>query len=358
MLLITIIVFVVMLLALVLVHELGHFIAAKRAGCRVEEFAFGFPPRLWSIKRGGTLFTFNLLPIGGYVKIEGEDNQEANPGPDSFASKSIPWRLTILAAGVGMNIVLAVVLLTWQGVIGVPTLVTDANSEQVEDRRTFIVGVDEGTPAVEAGLKALDRIVRINTVTDPTIEQVQQVVKDQAGQEVSMEIERQGSHITIVAVPRVEVTPEEGPLGITLQMTGLEHISWWKAPWYGVTRTASAGWMIGTEFTKVVGRLIAKQGVSEAVAGPIGIAVYTNEMTNLGLSYILEFAAFISINLALINFLPIPALDGGRIMFVVFEAIFRRKVPARIEYISHMTGFGLLIILMILITLRDISRYL
>ena len=116
--------------------------------------------------------------------------------------------------------------------------------------------------------------------------------------------------------------------------------------------------MIGTEFTKVLGRLIAQRGVSEAVAGPIGIAVYTNEMTNLGLSYILEFAAFISMNLAIINILPIPALDGGRILFVILEAIFRRKVPAKIEYISHMTGFGLLIILMILITFRDISRYL
>ncbi|HBE90917.1 MAG: RIP metalloprotease RseP [Candidatus Andersenbacteria bacterium RIFCSPHIGHO2_12_FULL_46_9] len=358
MLLITIIVFVVMLLVLVLVHELGHFIVAKRAGCRVEEFAFGFPPRLWSIKRGGTLFTFNLLPIGGYVKIEGEDDQDVNPGPTSFASKSIPWRLTILAAGVAMNIVLAVVLLTWQGLVGVPTLVTDVNYNQVQDRRTFIVGVDEGTPAMEAGLKALDRIVRIDSVIDPTIEQVQQVVKESAGQKVDLEVERQGSHIVIAAVPRVEIAPGEGPLGITLQMTGLEHISWWKAPWYGVTRTASAGWMIGTEFTKVLGRLIAQRGVSEAVAGPIGIAVYTNEMTNLGLSYILEFAAFISMNLAIINILPIPALDGGRILFVILEAIFRRKVPAKIEYISHMTGFGLLIILMILITFRDISRYL
>ena len=358
MLLITIIVFVVMLLALVLVHEFGHLVAAKWAGCRVEEFAFGFPPRLWSFKRGGTLFTINLLPIGGYVKIEGEDNQDTNPGPDSFASKSIPWRIAILAAGVAMNVVLAIVLLTWQALVGVPTLVTDDNYQQVKDRRTFIVEVDPNTPAEQAGLKALDRIVRINSVIDPTLEQVKQEISSHAGREINMEIERQGRHLDIAAVPRTEVTPEEGPLGIVLQMTGLEKVAWWNAPWAGIKRAGQATWLIGSEFTAVIGRLIARQGVSEAVAGPIGIAVYTNEMTNLGLSYILEFAAFISLNLAIINLLPIPALDGGRILFVVLEAIFRRRVPAKIEYYSHLTGFGLLIILMVLITVRDLSRYL
>lgn len=349
---------VVMLLALVMVHELGHLVAAKKAGCRVEEFAFGFPPRLWSIRRKGTLYTFNLLPIGGYVKIEGEDNQEADPGPESFASKSIPWRLTILAAGVAMNVVLAVVLLTWQALIGVPTLVTDANYNTVQDRRTFIIDVDPDTPAAAAGLKAMDRIVRISTVTDPTIEQVQQTIKENAGREISLEIERQGRHIQVSAVPRTEVAPDEGPLGIVLQMTGLERTVWWKAPAAGIKRAAQATWMIGVEFGKVINRLIAKQGVSEAIAGPIGIAVYTNEMTNLGFSYILEFAAFISLNLAIINILPIPALDGGRVLFVLLEAVWGRRVPTKIEYISHLTGFGLLIILMILITFRDISRYL
>lgn len=346
-----------MLLALVLAHEAGHFIAARRAGCKVEEFAFGFPPRLWSFKRKGTRYSFNLLPIGGYVKIEGEDMQEEQPGPGSFGSKSVMWRLIILAAGVAMNVVLAAVLLTWQAGIGVPTLVTDENQEILRDQKTFIVGVDAGSPAETVGLKQFDRIVSIGTLLDPTIDEVKKVVEESLGKEVTLEIERQGQHKTVVASPRVEPPFGEGALGVMLQMTGLEKIVWWKTPWAGIKKAGQALWLIVAEFGSIMQRLIIQQEVSDAVAGPIGIAIYTNEMTNLGLSYILEFAAFISLNLAIINILPIPALDGGRILFVLMEVLFRRKIPNKVEYVSHMTGFVLLILLMLAITFRDVGRY-
>lgn len=353
----TIIVFILMLLVLVLAHEAGHFIAARRAGCKVEEFAFGFPPRLWSFTRKGTRYSFNLLPIGGYVKIEGEDMQEAQPGPESFGGKSVLWRLVILVSGVAMNVVLAAVLLTWQAGIGVPTLVTDLNRQDVRNLKTFIVDVDDGSPAKDVGLKQFDRIVSIGSVVDPTIDDVKKVVDENLGRDLTLEIERQGQHKVLVASPRVEPPPEEGALGIVLQMTGLEKTAWWKAPWMGVKRTGQALWLIVAEFGSIVQRLVMQQGVSDVVSGPIGIAVYTNEMTNLGLSYILEFAAFISLNLAIINILPIPALDGGRVVFVLIEAIFRKKIPNKIEYVSHMTGFVLLIILMLVITFRDVGKY-
>lgn len=357
MILLTVIVFVLMLLALVLAHEAGHFIAAKRAGCKVEEFAFGFPPRLWSFKKNGTRYSFNLLPIGGYVKIEGEDMQDEQPGPDSFGSKSVLWRLVILTAGVIMNVVLAAVLLTWQAGIGVPTLITDQNYNDVRDHKTFIVGVDDGSPAAEVGLKQFDRIVSIGSFKDPTIDKVKEVVEDNLGRDLTLEIERQGQHKTLVAVPRLEPPPDEGSLGVLLQMTGLEKIVWWKAPWAGIKKTGQALWLIVAEFGSIMQRLIIQQEVSDTVAGPIGIAVYTNEMTNMGLSYILEFAAFISLNLAIINILPIPALDGGRILFVLAEVVFRRKIPNKIEHVSHMTGFILLILLMLVITFKDVSKY-
>jgi len=353
----TVIVFVLMLLALVLAHELGHFLAAKRAGCRVDEFAFGFPPRLWSWKKGGTRYSFNLLPIGGYVKIEGEDMQDENPGPDSFGSKSIPWRLVILSAGVAMNIVLAVVLLTIQAGIGVPTVVTPENERIVRDLKAFIVDVDIGSPASELGLREFDRVVLIDSISDPTIEQIQAVVNEHKGRELLIEVERQGVHKTVSVVPRVDYPPDEGSLGVVLQMTGLQKTPWWQAPWVGVKRTGQALWLIVVEIGALMQRLVVQQEVSEAVAGPIGIAIYTNEVTNLGLSYILEFAAFISINLAIINFMPIPALDGGRVLFVIMEALFGRKIPGKVEHVSHMTGFVLLILLMILITFRDVGRY-
>lgn len=256
-----------------------------------------------------------------------------------------------------MNVVLAAILLTWQAGIGVPTLVTDQNHEDLRDLKTFIVDVDEGSPAKTVGLKQFDRIVSIGTIIDPTIDEVKKVVDENLGKDLSIEIERQGQHQTLVAAPRVEAPPEEGALGIVLQMTGLKKIAWWKAPGAGIKRTGQALKLIVVEFGSIMQRLITRQGVGDTVAGPIGIAIYTNEMTNLGLSYILEFAAFISLNLAIINILPIPALDGGRVLFVLIEAMFRRKIPNKIEQVSHMTGFVLLILLMLLITFRDVGRY-
>lgn len=353
----TVIVFILMLLALVLVHEFGHFIAAKKAGCNVEEFAFGFPPRLWSFTKNGTRYSFNLLPIGGYVKIEGEDMEEENPGPGSFASKSVYWRLAILAAGVTMNIVLAVFLLTWQAAVGVPTLVTDENQNNLTDIKTFITQVDQGSPAEQIGLQQFDRVVSVNGVTDPNIEQVQKIVNDNQGEKISLEVERRGQHLEQTITPRINAPPNEGPMGVALQMTGLEKAPLWQAPWAGLKRTGQALWLIVAEFSSILQRLIVQQEVSESIAGPVGIAVYTNEMTNMGLSYILEFAAFISINLAIINILPIPALDGGRIIFALTEAITRRRVPKKVEQISHMTGFALLILLMLLVTFKDIGRF-
>ncbi len=353
----TVIVFVGLLLVLVLVHEWGHFWAARRAGCRVEEFAFGFPPRLWSFKKGETTYSFNALPIGGYVKIEGEDMQDMNPGPGSFGGKSIPWRIVILAAGVVMNLVLAVVLLSVQAGLGVPTMVTEENKNTVTDLQTFVVGIDAGTPAESAGLKELDRIDELDGIDAPVISEVQRIGREKGGQEVEMEVERQGRHITLSIAPRAEWPLDEGPFGIAVQATGLMKVPWWQTPWAGITRTWYMLAAIVSQFIMVLQQLFSGSGVEDALTGPIGIAVYTNEVTNLGISYVLEFAALISINLAIINILPIPALDGGRILFVLMEAIFRKKIPGKIEQISHMTGFALLILLMLVITYKDVIRF-
>jgi regulator of sigma E protease len=356
MLIVTILVFIGLLLVLVLAHEFGHFLAAKKAGCRVEEFAFGFKPRLFSREFGGTTYSFNLLPIGGYVKIEGENMDESAPGPTSFASKSAGWRILILAAGVLMNILLAYILLTWQALVGVPTLITEENKHTLQDFKTYISMVIPESPAQSAGLAPLDRVVRIEGVNNPTIDDIQRVVKESSGKEISVEVERQGRHITTKLLARPQPPEGQGPLGITLATTGLARTPWWQAPWVGLQRTASLLTAIVTQFSALFSRLVREGTVGEALTGPIGIAVYTNEVTNLGLSYLLEFAALISINLALVNILPFPALDGGRILFVVIETIIGRRVPGRIENVVHTLGFVLLIILMLVITFNDIRR--
>lgn len=357
MLWLTVLVFIGLLLVLVLAHEWGHFIVARGAGCGVEEFAFGFPPRLFSFVRRGTRYSFNLLPIGGYVKIEGEDMDDPNPGPTNFASKTPLKRLLILAAGVLMNVVLAAVLLSMQAGIGIPTLVTEKNVDRVHDIKAFIVDVAANSPAEQVGIEPLDRVVSIGAVINPTAKQIQSLVAESLGQPMTIEVERQGVHKIVTAIPRTEWPPEEGAWGVVLQETGLERVVWWQAPLRGGERTGQMLASIGGQFWLLLQRLVSEGTMGEVITGPVGIAIYTNEVTNLGVSYILEFAALISLNLALINILPFPALDGGRILFVGLEILFRRRLPARWEQATHMTGFALLILLMIFITFKDITRF-
>lgn len=357
MLVLTIVVFAVLLLALVLVHEWGHFIAAKKAGCRVEEFGFGFPPRLFSFMWHDTRYSFNLLPLGGFVKIEGEDMQDAAPGPTSFSSKSAGWRILILSAGVIMNIVLAWVLLSVQAGVGMPTLVTAENEGELTDLKAYVLDVSENSPAAEAGILSLDRIVKIQATLNPTIAQVQAEITQAQGSEITLEVERQGSHKTITATPRENPPAGEGPLGVSLAAAGLTRSAWWQAPWIGLQRTGQMLVAIVAQFASILHRLATSGSVGETLTGPIGIAVYTNEATKMGLPYILEFGALISLNLALINILPLPALDGGRILFVVLEKIAGRRFPGKIEQITHTVGFVLLILLMVAITFRDVQRF-
>lgn len=352
-----IIVFVVLLLLLVLVHEFGHFITAKWAGCQVEEFGFGFPPRLISWRRGETRYSLNLLPLGGFVKIKGEDMSDVDPGPRSFASKSAGWRVFILSAGVLMNALLAIVLLGIQAGVGFPTIATEENRHELTDLKTYILEIAEGSPAANAEIEPLDRIVSLAGVANPTLDQVQELVARSAGSEVALELERQGQHLTVNLVPRVDPPPEEGAMGVSLAATGLKKAPWWQAPWVGLKRTGEMFAAIITQFGILLNRLISDGTVSEGLTGPIGIAIYTKEVTALGLSYILEFGALISLNLAIINILPLPALDGGRILFVGIEKIVGRKWLGKAEQITHTVGFALLILLMIAITLRDVRRF-
>lgn len=356
MVLVTVVVFFGLLLLLVLVHEWGHFFVARRAGCRVEEFGFGFPPKLFSVKRGGTEYSFNALPIGGFVRIEGEDMQTKNPPSTDFGSKSATWRIAILAAGVAMNVVLAVALLTIQAGIGYPTLVTSRAGE-LKDVKTYVTEVAENSPASVAGIKTLDRIVVIDGSTNPTVEDIQRVVHSHAGQEIAVEIERQGQHEKLKLTPRVNPPPGEGALGVSLAATALHKVPWWQAPFVGLKRTGEMLVAIVTQFAEIIVRLIRHGSVGGTLTGPVGIAVYTNEAARMGLSYVLEFGALISLNLALINILPFPALDGGRILFVLLEKIFRRRMPFRVEKLTHAIGFAVLIGLMLLITYRDIVHF-
>lgn len=357
MLLATILIFLGLLLALVLVHEWGHFIVAKKAGCTVEEFGFGFPPRIIGKKWRGTLYSLNLLPIGGFVKIEGENMDEVSPPSTSFASKSASWRVAILCAGVAMNMLLAIVLLAIQSGIGSPTVVTDTNRDTLTNIMTYVLNVSPDSPAAQAGIQQFDRIVRYGDTQQPSIADVQQLTKTYGDIATPMEIERAGQHITVTVTARANPPEGQGALGISLGETGLMKTSWWKAPWEGVKRTGEMTYGITSQFAGLIRRIVNQEHVGDTLTGPIGIAVYTKEAAALGISYFLEFAAMISINLAIINILPLPALDGGRVLFVIIEKLMGRRVPGRVESYAHTAGFLILIGLMIAITFKDIGRY-
>lgn len=357
MLLIAIIAFIGLLFVLVVAHEFGHLVAAKKAGCRVEEFGFGFPPRLFSFMVGETRYSLNLLPLGGFVKIEGEDMQEDTPGPTSFGHKSVGWRTVILAAGVFMNVVLAWVLLSVQGVVGIPTIVTAENAQQLTRHQTFILAVSEGSPAQAAGLAPYDRVALLDGIPEPSVERVQNIVEMKAGQSIGITIDRQGQQFSYELPVRDNPPAGEGPLGVSLAETGLYTVPWWQAPWRGLVRTGDMLYAIGQQFGVIISSVLSGDSLGGGLTGPVGIAVYTREVTELGLGYLLEFAALISLNLAIINILPLPALDGGRIAFVLIEGIRGRRLPAAAEKMTHTIGFIALILLLVVITLRDIGRF-
>lgn len=357
MLWLTIIVFIAMLLILVLVHEAGHLIAAKLAGCTVEEFGFGFPPRLFSRMWGGTRYSLNLVPLGGFVKIQGENMDDIQPAATSFSSKSAAWRTFILSAGVFMNVVLAYVLLTIQSGVGAPVLVTETNTTQLTDHKTYILDVAPNSPAQQAGLHEFDRVVRIAGIANPTIEEVKHAIDQQLGQKISLEIDRAGKKVTASVLAREHPPTGEGALGVSLAATGLQKVPWWQTPWAGLKRTWELLVAIATQFMAATQRLVLTHTLGETFTGPVGIVVYTNEATQLGLSYLLEFTALISLNLAIVNILPIPALDGGRILFIGLEKIVGRKRLTAVESHAHTIGFALLIALMIFITLHDVQKY-
>lgn len=353
----TIAIFLGMLLALVLVHEWGHFIIAKKAGCKVEEFGFGFPPKLFSKMWRGTLYSFNLLPLGGFVKIEGENMDEENFSSTSFASKSASWRIAILSAGVIMNLVLAAVLLGIESGIGAPTLVTPENRGALTNIMTYILEVSPDSPAAQAGLQSYDRVVKYGDITQPSVSDIQTLTRELAGTGVQVELERAGKHMNITVTPRVNPPEGQGALGIALGETGLLKAPWYMTPVEGVKRTAFMATSIVDQFAGLIQKIFKRESVGQVLTGPIGIAIYTREAASLGFSYFLEFAAMISINLAIINILPLPALDGGRILFVLIEKAFGKRVPGNIESYVHTAGFVLLIGLMIAITFKDIHRY-
>jgi len=356
---VTIVAFVVVLGVLVLVHEFGHFITAKRAGLTVEEFGFGFPPRLASFKRGGTRYSLNWIPFGGFVKILGEDGGEQD-SPKSFASRGVGIRALIVAAGILMNYVLAIVLLSVVSAAGVRTAVDSSmqlpSYAMVGEQNVTVAVVEADSPADQAGIKPGDTITTVDGVSVAKVDETVTAITAKSGSAAELGVTRGNEQLTIKLTPRVDPPEGQGPVGVQLLSTALVKFPWYVAPYEAIKQTGFLSWQIVSSFGHLIARLFTTGSVGNDVAGPVGIAVLTGQVLDLGFVPLLQFVAILSVNLAIINLVPFPALDGGRLLFIAIEKIRRKKVSKRIENTMHTIGFGLLIALIVVITVRDVIR--
>lgn len=348
--LLTIIVFIFILGLLIFVHELGHFWVAKKTGVKVEEFAFGFPPRIWSVKKGETNYSINLIPLGGYVKLFGEEEDINKPG--SFHAKPVGIRVLIVAAGVFMNFILAIVLMTIGFSIGMTPLVSDPaalGGQKVS--RVMVEFIQPGSPAATSGIKKGDILEGFNSPSD-----LQNFTKQNVGKEVTLNILHGARKFETLQVKLS--ANSDAPLGVAvISITKVKQ----PIPQAFVTSILETGKVIGT-LIDFLGNIIknvfttGKAGPAAAgVVGPVGLFNFTAEAIKIGWIYVLQLVIILTINLGVINILPFPALDGGKVLFLALEGIFKKKVIRQeIENIIHLVGFSLLIILILFITYRDI----
>ena len=357
---ITLILFFLLLSVLIISHECGHFFTARAFGIRVDEFGFGIPPRIKGIKRGETIYSLNWLPFGGFVKIHGEEGGE-NDDPHSFASKSAVARSLVLLAGVAANFLLAFLLLSAVVYLGVPESIDEADVPNVPDAQLTIVAVAPGGSAEKAGIQTGDLIRSLFAedtilVRPQKIADIQEVIKRNAGREVTLSLQRDGTVLQKKVMVRTDPPADEGPTGIELSWVHKKKVSWYQAPVEGARLTYQMSSVILGGLWGVIKNLFVSHAPGVEVAGPIGIFNMVGSMRQSGVNVFLMFTAMLSINLALINVLPIPGLDGGRFVFVLAETIRGKRISEKVSAITHGVGLLVLIGLMLAITFLDIAK--
>ncbi len=352
---ITIIAFILIFGLLIFVHELGHFLVAKRNGIKVEEFAFGLPllPKLFGVKRGETTYSIYPVPLGGFVKMLGEEGNSKSKR--SFATKPASTRARVLLAGVTMNFLLAFVLLTVGFAFKMDPLALCARDypNATYQNNVTVSAVSESGTAKQAGIQTADTIRRIegNTVNCQT--EVPKLLERRANQPTVVGIERSGQALELTVTPnasgKVGVAPRDDYQSLDYPR--------WEAPYLAAIETVAATGATIRGIGDVFTQLFTRATVPEGVAGPVGIAKLTGEIVTLGPIVILRFIAVISLSLAIFNLLPIPALDGGRLLFVGIEALRGgRPISPKVENAVHAAGFAFLIGLILFITYFDITR--
>lgn len=348
-----ILIFVLALSVLVLVHEFGHFIAAKLTGVKVEEFGLGLPPRIVGRKKWGTLWSLNWLPIGGFCKLFGEDLEEkgATQKKDSFVTKN-PWqKALIVLGGVIMNLVMAVLVFAVVYVIlGVPK----------DTDRVKIIGIAKNSPAENVGLKEGDWIKKVDNKEIKMGFELTEKVAEFKGKEVSLDVVKIDGKEENIKIKVREIAPEgEGLMGVVISTTEMEKIKWYefyKGIGAGFKEAYYWGKIIWGGVWEMISGLFIGQ-LPKDVSGPIGMyQATTNIKNNQGILAMIHFFGVVSVNLAIVNILPFPALDGGRIIFVVYEMLTKKRANQKFEAIVNNIGMMILLGLILLVTIGDIAR--
>lgn len=360
----TVIVFIIILTLLILVHELGHFFVAKRAGIRVDEFGLGFPPSILKVRRGETTYSLNLIPFGGFVKIFGEDALDVKPDdPDierSFGRKSRLTQALVLASGVAANLILAWILISVGFMTGLPSSVSSRYAGDVKKPELVIVNVITDSPAAEAQLRPGDRILALRSneeaLISPSAPSVQEFIARHGGKEIFLRLRRGADESEVVLIPKEGIAGGRPAIGIGMDMIGTLRLP----PHRAVAEAMRLTFLLTAEVAEAIYNFFVQAFRGKAnlsdVTGPVGIFGLVGDARELGFIYLLSFTAFISINLAVINFIPFPALDGGRLLFLAIEAVISRPIPVRISKALNILGFVALILLMLVITYRDIVK--
>ena len=351
----------ILFIILIVVHEYGHFLVAKRNGVEVEEFGIGFPPRAVGKKMGKGIFesyySLNWLPLGGFVKLKGESDADKRKG--SFGSASLWAKTKITMAGVVMNFITGAIIFTVLAATGVPVLIDNQvsiGSDTTESLGPVRVGfIEDESPAEEAGIELEDNIVALNGEALTEEQELYNFTEENAGNRVTLTLERDGEEIT-QDVALNEAGNDEGYLGIVpYQIT--TRTSTWSAPLNGVALTGQFSWETLKGLAGTVGNLVSGdvEEAGENVSGPVGIFVILRNIDSA--SILLMFIGLISVTLAVMNAMPIPALDGGRLAVMYLYRILRRPLSSEREQAIHSTGMAVLLLLVALITVVDINRF-
>lgn len=351
----SVLVFILVLSILVLIHECGHFFAARKMGIWVEEFGFGLPPRLIGKKIGETIYSINLLPFGGFVRLHGENGEEKiTRSKEAFLNKSRKARAFVVSAGVIMNFVLAIFAFS---------IVYSFSGIPRDTERVKVIGVEADAPSYQAGIKEGDLIKQVDGKKVVSTTEFIDLVNKKKGEKINLTITRKVSgkeeNVNLSLVPRKDYPKDEGPLGVVITSTEIYFPPLWERPfigaYYGFKEALFWGKTIVLGFGELLGNLFVGQ-VPKDISGPVGIYALTSEAAKVGVLTLINFVGILSVNLAILNIIPFPALDGGRLFFIGIEAVFNKKLAPKIEAGINLAGMIILILLLLVITAGDIKK--